>query len=359
MVITEVKCYELRIPTVPFKRRQGLPDFPANKNAVLLQIICSDGTEGLCLWDRNGAVVKAIVENQLGPQLKGQDPTRIGRIWELLWNLSRSYYFPKYVIGLVDIALWDLWAKHLGLPVARLAGGYRDGIPAYASTLSYRSLEEYKPVIDKALADGYRALKLHGPGRPEADLPLCRTVRDWVGPEFPLMFDATSDYSYEEALMVGRELEKLDYQWFEEPLKDVHRDQLRRLSDKLDIPLLIAESSDESFYDVANQISAATGTMIHGDPFIKGGITGVLKSAAICEAFGLTYQVHHSESYGLHAACAIRNTVWYEQIVPETTLQFDIERDLVRVNRDGVMQIPDRPGFGVEIDFDKLAKYVV
>ncbi len=362
MKIVDVKCQVLRIPGKVFKRRKGLPDQPKDKEALLLRIITDeerDGQrlEGFCIWDRNGRVMSAVVDRHIRPLLLGQDPLNYTRIWYSLWNMERVEYFPKYVTGVVDMALWDLAGKILALPVYRLAGGYRNEIPVYASTITFEDLDEYRAIVDNSLKKGYRAIKIHGPGTPEADLEVCRKVREWVGETFPLMFDATGSYTYEEALPVGRELERLDYLWYEEPMRDSYHYLLQKLAGKLDIPLLVAESTDESFYDTANQILSSTGVMIHGDPFLKAGITGVIKQATVCEAFGMNYQVHHSENYGLHAACAIRNTLYYEQIVPEDILHFDIEKEQIQMSPEGTMVCPQKPGFGVELNWKKVEEY--
>jgi L-alanine-DL-glutamate epimerase-like enolase superfamily enzyme len=360
--IVDVKCHVLKIPGKVFKRRAGLPDQPKDKQAFILRIITDakrDGKplEGFCNWDRNGPVMSAIVDRHIRRLLTGQDPMDHSRLWYSLWNMERVEYFPKYVIGVVDMALWDLVGKILGQPVCRLLGGYRNRIPVYASTITYQSLEEYRAIVDTSLAKGYRAIKIHGPGTPEADVEVCRKVREWVGDRFPLMFDATASYTYEEALPVGRELERLDYLWYEEPLRDSHHYLLQKLAAKLDIPLLVAESTAESLFDTANQVMNNTGVMIHGDPFIKAGITGVVKQANLCEAFGMSYQLHHSENYGLHAACAIKNTLLYEQIVPEDILHFDIEKEHIRVSEGGTMAVPEAPGFGIELNWSKVKTY--
>jgi L-alanine-DL-glutamate epimerase-like enolase superfamily enzyme len=362
MKILDVKCDVLRIPGKVFKRRNGLPDQPEDKEALLLRIISDEERggrrlEGFCIWDRNGRVMSAVVDRHVRPLLLGQDPLNYTRIWYSLWDMERVEYFPKYIIGVVDMALWDLVGKILGSPVYRLAGGYRNEIPVYASTISFERVDEYRELVESSLQKGYKAIKLHGPGIAEQDVELCRKAREWVGAGFPLMFDATGGYGYEEALRVGRELERLDYLWYEEPLRDSHHYLLRKMAQKLDIPLLVAESTAESFYDTANQILGSTGVMIHGDPFIKAGITGVIKQASLCEAFGMHYQLHHSESYGLHAACAIRNTLYYEQIVPEDILHFDVEKEQVAVSPEGTMTCPERPGFGVELDWKKVEEY--
>ena len=362
MKVVDVTCDVLKIPGKLFKRRKGLPDQPAEKDALLLRIVTDkeqDGErlEGFCVWDRNGRVMSAIVDRHIRPLLLGQDPRNTARIWYSLWNLERVEYFPRYAIGVVDLALWDLAGKIIGAPVFRLAGGYRNEVPVYASTVTFDSLEEYRAIVESSVEKGYGAIKLHGPGIAERDLEVCRKVREWVGEGFPLMFDATGSYTYEEALSMGRELERLGYLWYEEPLRDSHHYLLRKLAAKLDIPLLVAESTAESFHDTANQILNNTGVMIHGDPFIKAGITGVVKQANVCEAFGMQYQLHHSENYGLHAACAIRNTLYYEQIVPEDILHFDIEKDQIEVSREGTMTCPERPGFGVDLDWEKVRNY--
>ncbi len=158
---------------------------------------------------------------------------------------------------------------------------------------------------------------MHVFGEVEKDIESCRVVRDAVGLDIELMLDASAAYSFEEALWAGRELEKLDFYWFEEPLRDYEITGLYELHRRLEIHLCVAETGWDSLYGVANHIAQKTGRMIHFTWYRKGGISGILKIAHTCEAFGMMVQLHHGEIPMIHTDCAIRNTKYVEILVPE------------------------------------------
>lgn len=95
------------------------------------------------------------------PELVGERADQREWIWHRLWELDRTEEFPIWLIGIVDVALWDLEARALGVPVHRLLGTYRDSIPAYASTTTFATVEEFLDVADQCLELGFPAIKLH------------------------------------------------------------------------------------------------------------------------------------------------------------------------------------------------------
>ena len=105
-----------------------------------------------------------IVDRVLREELVGERADRREWLWHRLWELDRTEEFPIWLFGVVDVALWDLEGRVLGVPVHRLLGTYRDAIPAYASTTTFSTVEEYLDVADQCLELGYPAIKLHAWG---------------------------------------------------------------------------------------------------------------------------------------------------------------------------------------------------
>src|SRR6476619_4989516 len=174
MQIAAVDVDLIPLPPVspPCASRRGLRgSLPARTTAVL-RITTEDGSVGEAYHEWSGPMLADIVDRVLRDELVGEPAGRREWLWHRLWELDRTEEFPIWLLGVVDVALWDLEARVLGVPVHRLLGTYRDSIPAYASTTTFSTVEEYLDVADQCLELGYSAIKLHawGDARADADL---------------------------------------------------------------------------------------------------------------------------------------------------------------------------------------------
>ena len=152
---------------------------------------------------RGGGILGDIVDRVLRDELVGADALAREWLWHRMWELDRTEELPLYVLGLVDTALWDLAGRVAELPTWQLLGGFRRSIPAYASTVTFETLEEYLDVITQCLELGYPAIKLHAWGDARADAQLCRRVREHVGPDVALMYDGSAGFDLADAVYRG------------------------------------------------------------------------------------------------------------------------------------------------------------
>ena len=171
------------------------------------------------------------------------------------------------------------------LPVYQLLGGYRDSIPAYASTTSYDTEKEYLDVIDAALEEGYPSIKLHLRFRDvKTNARLCRTIRKHVGDDIELTLDASAIWDYQDSLWFGRVLEELNFYWYEEPMREFDLESYRKLCDALDIPILAAECSDGAHWNAAEFIRRGACDIMRTSTHYKGGFTGGMKVGQLAES---------------------------------------------------------------------------
>ena len=193
MKITHVEAYEVFIPAAdpPFVWRRGLLGSEATQGG-LLRIGTDEGAEGLALSTRpgSGPVLKDLVDRVLRRDMVGQDPFNRELLWHRMWELDRTQEIALYLLGLPDVALWDLAGEVYSEPVWRLLGGARTELPAYASTTTFASVEQFLDVADQCLRLGYPAIKLHAFGDAREHADLCRRLREHVGDEVP--FDVTT-----------------------------------------------------------------------------------------------------------------------------------------------------------------------
>lgn len=356
MKITDVKVQCYSYPTPPLRGAQ----FGTTEHATLVRVQTDAGLEGYgvarALGGTSGRVIAEGVLATAKPRVRGEDAFQREKIWQRLWALDRSSHLQIFATSVIDVALWDLAGKALGAPVWKLLGGYRDKVPAYASSARLPTVQDY---VNEALhyqARGFTAYKLHPFADPVRDIEVCRAVREAVGPGLALMLDASCEYDHEQALRVGRELEKLDFYWYEEPINAYDLRGYAELCRALAIPVIAAETVAGSIRSTAQYIDQRAGDILRADVYWRGGITAAMKTAHLCESFGIKMELHHGASplmdvATLHCACAIKNCDFLELLVPETRYQYGLKR-YPQVDSDGYAHAPDGPGLGVEIDWN-------
>ncbi len=215
--------------------------------------------------------------------------------------------------------------------------------------------EDYAKQAVEVKSRGWHAYKLHPPGKLAFDLEAYRACREAVGPDFKLMADPVAAYSYEEALRVGRELERLNYYWFEEPLFDVDFSGLRKLTDKLDIPICGTEVLAGSHYSTAECIASRVVDIVRTDVSWKGGVTPVMKTAHLAESFGVRCELHTTiyhplEIVNLHCCAAISNCEFFEVLYPLSYMEFGMKTP-IHIDAEGFAHPPrvswNRRGLGL------------
>lgn len=334
---------------------------PIKWDVVVLKLTDADGTEGLAtaLGARSGHITESFLQEVIAPVVLGKNIYDREAIWHQLWTIDRHLtFFPVYLPGPVDVALWDMAAKRAKLPLHRLLGGYRTSIPVYASGLFHNHHNKY---VDEALhykAKGIKAYKCHPMGPWQKDIEICREIRDAVGPDFTLMCDPVAEYTLDQAIRVGRELEKLGYHWLEEPFRDFEIEKYARLCETLDIPIANTETTRGGHWGVAQYISQRATDIVRADVSWKAGITGTMKIAHLAEANGLNCEIHtttmgYMDYVNLHISCAIRNCEYFELFVPEEEFMFPMKSPLP-VDEHGVIHLGDAPGVGTDLDWNVI-----
>lgn len=358
MKITDLKLHRVEWDIgASFNWRDGIRPRGPKGSVTLLRVITDEDVEGVSPVGPGGLDLEEAKWH-----LVGQDPLDRERIWQDLWRSLRSSKIGL-AIGPVDCALWDLFGKLTGLPVYKALGGMRDRIPAYASTYTLDTIDDYLELARRCIEQGYTGIKLHAWGRLEQDAELCRQLRKTVGDDIVLMYDASSMFNaYEDALWFGRRLEECGFFWYEEPMDHFNVTALARLADELDIPLAVAEASHGGPFDALAHIRAGAADMIITGPLdaYKGGMTGVMKTAHICEGYSMLCAIHSGNIASLHAACAIPNTRFFERLDPfhERSAPGIVDAS-TDIDRNGMAGPWDKPGLGLEIDWDWVKRHTV
>lgn len=284
-------------------------------------------------------------------------------------NLKEFQYFdrrwnhvPIYAYAPFDNACWDLVGKITSQPVYKILGAAREKLPVYVSSMFLNSPEDYARQALEVKSLGLKGYKLHPPGELDLDIACYKAVREAVGSDFPLMADPVIMRSYEEAMKVGRILEELDYKWLEEPLLDTNLYGLKKLREKLDIPICGTEVIAGNQNLVAHCIQEKIVDIVRTDVSWKAGISTVMRTAHLADAFGVQCELHTTIYHGLeqvqlHAALAISNCEYFELLYPFEDFKFGTESQLHIV--DGFVQAPTGIGLCIDYDWDFIDNHTI
>jgi len=362
MKITDVRCWiiETNHPQHPFRWRTGLPGSgdgtPQNKRPrmAVLRMDTDEGVSGVVEVNRAEAAL-SLVERRL-KALIGENPLATERLWHLMWEIDRIEETLMAHLGLVDLLAWDIKSKKAGMPLWQMLGGYNTKIPAYASTVTWDTMGEYERHIRHCMDIGFKAFKLHAWGDAKEDAKLARNLRKWTGPDADLMFDGSAGWDYVTSLWFGKVLQDEGYLWYEEPMREFELGSYVKLCEKLDIPMLAAETSDGCHWNMATWIQAKALDMTRASSFYKGGITGAMKIAHLSDAHGMRCQVHGMGLANAQLCAAIRHNDYYEQLVMSTE-QIDGLKNLGPLAiKDGFLEVSSAPGLGVEFDWARVER---
>lgn len=336
---------------------------PIEWDVVVLRLTDEDGTEGIAtaFGARSGNLTESYLHEIIAPVVLGRNVYDREAIWHQLWTIDRHLtFFPVYLPGPVDVALWDLAAKRAGLPLYRYLGGYRNSLPVYASGLFLDTIDDYVNEALKYKARGIGAYKSHPPGPWKKDIEISKAIREAVGDDYVLMADPVGEYTLDQAIKAGRILENLNYHWFEEPFRDFELEKYARLCEALDIPVANTETTRGGHWGVAQYIAARATDIVRADVSWKPGVTGTLKIAHLAEAHGLQCEIHtttmgYMDYANLHVSCAIRNCEYFELFVPDEEFAFPMKGRLP-IDDKGIIHVSDEPGVGAPLDWALIDK---
>jgi L-talarate/galactarate dehydratase len=286
---------------------------------------------------------------EIAPEIIGEDPSDIQRIWtKLMWagaSVGRSGLATQ-AIAAIDIALWDLKAKRAGLPLAKLLGAHRDAVSCYNTSGGFlsMSLEQVLDNTRAAVASGIGGIKIKV-GQPDTaiDLARVRAVREELGDGFPLMVDANQQWDRSTAVRVGRALEEMELVWIEEPLDAYDAAGHAALARELATPIATGEMLT-SVAEHEELLRHGSVDFLQPDAPRVGGITQFLKIMASAQRAGVRMAPHFAMEIHLHLAAAYELDPWVEHF--DWLQPLFVERLEITGGR---MLVPARPGLGFSL----------
>ena len=374
MIIRSVDASWLSVP-IP-KEGQHVSDFGriTSFDMALVRIAVADGLVG---WGESKAAVGSAgtcaalvscINEELGPQLVGQDARRITRLWEEMYNGSRAHYalsrgrtFPALgrrglnvaAMSGVDMALWDLLGKSLGAPVVDLWGGAcRADMPLYASG-GWADTAGIGAELNGYVASGFSDVKMRvGVMDGDVDTSIARVeaARLALGPAIGLMVDAHGTFSASEAKRFAAGVEPFGVKWFEEPVSADDRRGAAAVRSSTNIAIAAGESEFTRF-DFRDLIDLDAVDVLQPDLAICGGPTEGRRIAALAEAYQLELAPHCwgsalSFSAGMSLAFASPAARVIEYSLGANPFLHELPEEAIEVV-DGRVVAPTRPGLGV------------
>lgn len=344
------------------------------RNAVLVRITTENGIVGIGEIGESAFLPRAIekiIECRLKPMLIGEDPFNIEKLLQKLF--TRSAHWGRKgvavtVISGIDIALWDIMGKTLGVPVYDLMGGkYRTKFRVYASAGMSKPLNELIDELKDYIKQGYSGVKLRiGKEDPVEDIALVKEVRRAIGSEVELMVDAGQSYTdfpwdYNTALRVCKKLESSDLFWLEEPLIPDDIEGYIRLTSNTSIPIVAGEN-EFTKYGFKEFIARHAVDMIQPDVTRTGGILECKKIAGMASAFGMKCAPHiFGSGVGLmanmHFMASTPNTFIMEHDKTLNPLREVMLLEPVKYENGYVKLIQGIPGIGVHLTDEIIKAY--
>jgi len=371
LTITNVETFPLRHR---MRRAMGVSTALSDIRHCLLVKITTDS--GIVGWGETIDVggTRAVIETKHKPALLGKNPLEHRKLWRTLWGPS---FGDGRAMGAVDIALHDVRGKALGLSIAELYGGrLRDSVLVYASAMNYsegiRPEDQFPSEAAELVKSGYKALKTRS-GRFDLrrELAVVTKIREVVGRDIRLLTDGNGAFTLPQAVKFGKELEKLDFYCFEEPLpQGLNYAGYDVLCESLDICVAGGEGLD-SRVAARDHIVKRSFDMIQPDVILCGGINEVLFIAEMARLWSVQC-VPHCWS----GAIGVAATLQLLSLLPDATFGFTsdqpmLELDLLenpfrdelspkpfQINSQGLVEIPNKPGLGIEINEEVVRKYL-
>jgi len=335
---------------------------------VLTRVHTDEGVTGVgeCpplppLSPESQPVIVAMIKNWLAPQLLGEDPFDLERIWEKMDFAAPTYPMSKAAL---DIALYDIMGKALGVPVYKLLGGLsRKRFPLVA-LIGIGTEEQVSADASKIVGEGYTGIRLKiGPKRDVANV---KAIRDVVGSDITLRVDCNQAYSTHGAIRVIKAMERYDIELVEQPTVWWDFKALARVAKALDTPIMPHESAF-----LISDVKALMDLGALGVLGLKmyrpgGGITNARRLLDMARLMGVPCLVHDDVELGVSLAAAAnfvaaryRDLSYNPELsgFPEWIAD-DVVTPQLTI-RDGHAEVPEGPGLGVELDEDKIKKYSV
>jgi len=327
----------------------------------ILRITTADGYEaisGVTTNEQGAFSDKHLIELQNVSAdllaLQTLDPVEVGAIFDR----TRSVLSDK-ARSSIDIALWDLAARKVGLPLYKLLGAKRHSIEPYASFPFFDLLPACVAAVEEYAKLGFKTFKFHAWGQIEKDAQLVDMIQQtFSGTPYRFIIDLEAAYHIDDALSLGRKMDPKLFAWLEGPIDDVHLEQYAELRSNLAVPIIPAGNNIYSAEFIRQGIEKQSWDAGRFDVTVIGGFSKALELMIIANGAGLPIEIQSwdhslSQAANLHLMLANERTRYFEAPMPKEAFEFGMTNG--NLLERGRVVAPEGPGLGIEVDWDRLA----
>ncbi len=368
--IVEIKAYPTSFPVLPENRVSLGIGTAVKRDAVVVKVTTAGGLVG---WGeshhgRAHTAVAKLIETTLRQLVVGMDAADVVGVSHKIYRMQLASHGMGagtcLAMSGIDMALWDIRGKAAGMPLYKLLGGSRRGIPAYAGgvSLGYQPPAQLIEELKKSLDAGYKAVKLRVGDSPKRDLERIRAVRKACSDDLVILTDANIGYSVEDARQVMPGMDELGVAWLEEPFP-AHDYRSYQMAKGFGRTPLAAGENHYTRFEFNRVIEDGAITILQPDLSKTGGITEALRIAAMASAYKLPMHPHSSmtglnHAASIHFLAAIDNGGYFEGDVSKSNkFRDELVSNPGVVDKDGNVWPLDKPGLGLEVNEDFLAKH--
>ena len=367
----KIQSVEAIAVDIPLKQNFGGSTYSVLKRSTVITRMRTD--EGLASEIYNGdnrehgREIVRLIHEQLAPRVKGMDILEVERAWQAMFGLSHTYGDRKTLleaIACVDCAMWDLVGKSKGKSVRDLLGGRRERLPIISIGGYYmegKTLADYGKEMEQYRAAGMAGCKFKVGGlSPEEDFKRVEIARKAAGPDFMLVVDANRGWNVQDAIRFAQLVEPLDIGWFEEPCH-WYDDAAMMAAVRRGIRIPVTAGQCEiTSHGVRRLVDAGAVDYVNYDVSEGGGVTDWRRAAALCATAGVKMAHHEESQISRELLAGVEHGTYVECFA-------DPDRDPVWQSiwsnrppiRNGHMEVAQGPGFGIELDWDMVARYRV
>ena len=366
----------MKVANVEARRYSGDAKAAYVAEILVVTLLTDDGISGVGFASAPpgmGPIFKQLIENVLAPRIVGADP----RLTSELWNRMYRDAIPRrggegivrVCIAAIDMALWDIKGKAIGVSVASLLGGHRDLVPTYANCAHHLPPDKLAERAASYVAKGHKALKIRGTRTfvtPDEATERVRQVRAAIGPDVRLMVDVNGSWDVDTAVQQLKKWEPYDVYWLEEPVPPDDIPGYARVHNRAGRTYIAGGEQHAGLLEFRTLIEQGNVDIVQPNALITGGITDWLRIHAFAAAKGVPISPWDLQLVHIHMAAGLSNVKWIEYFMADNALlEFQsklfagpaIEED---VTEEGVfLRTPHVPGFGLTLDEETAERSLV
>lgn len=363
LTITRIETEAIRIPLA--RTYRGSHYKMTHRSTIITRIYTASGLVGEAYaGDEDSSLleIENIIQDELAPLLIGQDGSAIERLWEIArpatWDILRDRRLGLVACASIDVTLWDLMGKALGVPLWKLWGGYRSRVPVITIGGYYGSNLSIKEEVEYLLKEEFAGMRLKiGGMSPEDDAKRFKEARKVGGDNFRIAVDANQGYTPAQAIEFSKLVADDNLLWFEEPC--IWQNDKKGMRDVRygGSVAVCAGQSEFSAAGCRDLMEAGSIDFCNFDSSWSGGPTEWRKVAAMASVYDVKMAHHEEAQVSAHLLASIPHGTYVEYFHPDRDpIWHNLLANRPRL-KDGHIQLNDNPGLGWELDRDYIEKY--